>query len=285
MTARANSPEGERMVTANGVALCVQTFGDPADPAVLLIHGASASMLWWEAGLCERLAAGGRFVIRYDHRDTGRSVNYPAGRPGYAFRDMPDDALGVLDALGVDRAHLVGRSMGGGIAVLAAARRPERVRSLTLVTTSPGRPELSPASPELHAFTSRPGPDPDDPDAVVEHVVGLMRVYSGPSPYWDEEHARDIMRREVTRTLNFGATLANHFALDFGGAEADFGRLAVPTLVVHGERDPAFPLDHGQWLAEHIVGARLVVMEKAGHEVPPALWDFFAEAVLRHTSL
>lgn len=284
MTARANSPEGERMVTANGVDLCVQTFGDPADPAVLLIHGASASMLWWEAELCERLAAGGRFVIRYDHRDTGRSVNYPAGQPGYAFRDLAEDALGVLDAVGVDRAHLVGRSMGGGIAVLAAARHPERVRSLTLVTTSPGRPGLSPSSPELHAVTSRPGPDVDDRDAVVEYIVDLMRAYSGPSPYWDEEHARDIMLHEVTRTLNTGATLANHYALDFSDAEVDFGTLAVPTLVLHGEQDPAFPLDHGRWLADHIPGARLVVMEKAGHEVPPMLWDFFVEAVLAQTS-
>lgn len=282
--AASTSDPGERMVAANGAELCVQTFGDPADPAVLLIHGASASMLWWEAELCERLAADGRYVIRYDHRDTGRSTNYPAGQPGYAFRDLAEDAVGILDALGVDRAHLVGRSMGGGIAVLAADRHPDRVQSLTLVTTSPGRPGLSPASPDLHAYTSQGGPDVDDPDAVAEFVVGLMRVYSGPSPYWDEDHARAIMRQEVARTLNFGATLTNHFVLDFGGAEVDFGTVAAPTLVVHGSQDPAFPLDHGQWLADHIPGARLLVMEKAGHEVPEDLWDVFVEAVLEHTA-
>ena len=276
---------GERMVTAHGADLCVQTFGDPADPAVLLIHGASASMLWWEAELCERLAAGGRHVIRYDHRDTGRSTNYPAGQPGYAFRDMAEDAVGILDALGVDRAHLVGRSMGGGIAVLAADRHPDRVHTLTLVTTSPGKPGLSPASPGLHAHTSQGGPDVDDPEAVAEFAsVGLMRAYSGPSPYWDEDHARAIMREEVGRTLNFGATLANHYALDFGGAEVEFEALDVPTLVVHGSQDPAFPLDHGEWLAGHIPGARLLVLDKAGHEVPEGLWDVFVGAVLEHTA-
>jgi pimeloyl-ACP methyl ester carboxylesterase len=104
---------GERIIEANGVPLCVETTGDPGDPAVLLIHGASASLLWWDRELCERIAGGGRFVIRYDSRDTGRSVSYPPGRPGYRLTDLADDAIGILDALGVHRAHLVGRSMGG----------------------------------------------------------------------------------------------------------------------------------------------------------------------------
>jgi pimeloyl-ACP methyl ester carboxylesterase len=111
-----------------------------------------------------------------------------------------------------------------------------------------------------------------------------MRVYSGPSPYWDEEHAREIMRHEITRTGDIAATLTNHFALDFSGAEVEFGYLATPTLVVHGGQDPAFPLDHGQYLADHIPGARLIVMDKAGHEVPEPLWDFFVDAVLEHTA-
>ena len=105
-----------------------------------------------------------------------------------------------------------------------------------------------------------------------------------PGPAEDEDHARAIMRHEVARTLNFGATLTNHFVLDFGGAEVDFGTVAAPTLGVHGSQDPAFPPDHGQWLADHIPGARLLVLDKAGHEVPEGLWDVFVEAVLEHTS-
>src|SRR6266542_1607447 len=110
----------ERIVKANGVDLCVETFGNPADPAVLLIMGASASMDWWEDGFCERLAAGGRYVIRYDQRDTGRSVTDPPGAPTYRFVDLCEDAVGVLDALGVEAAHVVGVSMGGGVAQLVA---------------------------------------------------------------------------------------------------------------------------------------------------------------------
>src|SRR6201999_3186498 len=122
----------ETMIEANGVALCAETFGEPDAPAVLLIHGASASMLWWAEERCERIAADGRFVIRYDNRDTGRSVSYPAGRPEYSLLDMAGDAVGVLDAFGIEQAHVVGRSMGGGIALLAD---PARVSTLTLVTT------------------------------------------------------------------------------------------------------------------------------------------------------
>ena len=274
---------GERIVRANGVDLCVETFGSSTDPAILLIHGASASMLWWEEELCERLAAAGRYVIRYDNRDTGRSVSYPPGRPEYALRDMPDDALGVLDALGVERAHVVGRSMGGAIAMLAARNAPDRVLTLTLVSTSPGLPGLSPMSPEFIAYVSTGGPDVADPGSVVDFVVGLNRVYSGPSPYFDEAHIRDLTVRDVERTLNVPATLANHFAIDTSGEPIDFGALAVPTLVVHGSQDPAFPLDHGQYLAAAIPGAELLVLEKAGHELPSGLWDVFVAALVAHT--
>src|SRR4051794_38064726 len=106
-------PDDETMIAVNGVELCVQTFGDPSDPTVLLIHGASASMVWWEHRFCAQLAATGRHVIRYDQRDTGRSTSFPVGHPGYSMRDMADDAVGILDALAVDRATVVGTSMGG----------------------------------------------------------------------------------------------------------------------------------------------------------------------------
>src|SRR5687767_12281295 len=108
------------MIEANGVELCTEPFGDPADPAILLVMGLGASMLWWEAGFCRMLAGGGRFVIRYDHRDTGRSVTYEPGRPGYSGADLVADAAGVLDAHGIRAAHLVGVSAGGAIAQLLA---------------------------------------------------------------------------------------------------------------------------------------------------------------------
>src|ERR671920_251967 len=120
----------ERMIEANGVELCTEAFGDPADPTILLIAGIGSSMLWWEEDFCRSLAGGKRFVIRYDHRDTGRSVTYEPGRPGYTGADLTADALGVLDAYGIAAAHVVGVSAGGAFAQLLALDFPERVLSL-----------------------------------------------------------------------------------------------------------------------------------------------------------
>src|SRR5262245_13190856 len=127
---------GEFFVSVSGVSLCVDTFGTPGDPAILLIGGACQSMDWWEPGFCRRLGDVGRYVIRYDARDTGRSAVSPAGAPAYTSDELTTDPLGVLDALGVAAAHLVGVSSGGGIAQDLAALRPDAVRSLTLIATS-----------------------------------------------------------------------------------------------------------------------------------------------------
>ena len=274
---------GEKILEANGVGLCVETFGDPADPSVLLIHGASASMLWWEEALCERIAASGRHVIRFDNRDTGRSVSSPPGQPGYALRDMADDAVGVLDALGVGGAHLVGRSMAGAIVTLAAVHDPGRVASLTLVSTTTGGADLPPMSDEVIAHVGTGGPDPADRAAVVEFIVDLMRVYSGGSPYFDAAAMRALAERDVARTANIASCLTNHFVIDFG-APIRFGDIDAPTLVVHGEADPVFPLGHGEALQRAIPGAELLVLEKAGHELPPPVWDEFVPALVRHTA-
>ena len=130
----------ERMIEANGVALCTEPFGDPADPPILLVMGIGASMLWWDEGFCRMLADGGRFVIRYDHRDTGRSVTYEPGHPGYSGADLVADAVGVLDAYGLPAAHIVGVSAGGAFAQLLALEFADRVLSLVLISTSPATP-------------------------------------------------------------------------------------------------------------------------------------------------
>src|SRR5919197_2535111 len=127
---------GERVIEANGVELCTEAFGSPADPPVLLVMGTGASMLWWEEGFCRMLAGGGLFVIRYDHRDTGRSGTSEPGQPGYTGADLVADAAGVLDVYGVRPAHVVGVSAGGGFAPLLALAYPHRVRSLVFVSTS-----------------------------------------------------------------------------------------------------------------------------------------------------
>jgi pimeloyl-ACP methyl ester carboxylesterase len=171
----------ERLVDVDGVELCVETFGAADHPALLLIAGAAASMDHWDVAFCELLAAEGRYVVRYDHRDTGRSSAWPAGRPGYTSGDLTADALRVLDALGVAQAHLVGVSMGGGIAQDVAARHPDRVLSLTLIATSPAgertdRTPLPPPDPRI--AVTPPDPDWADRDAVVAHLVDTYRPYA-----------------------------------------------------------------------------------------------------------
>jgi pimeloyl-ACP methyl ester carboxylesterase len=275
----------ERIVRANGVNLCAQTFGYPADAAILLIHGAATSMLGWEDEFCRRLAAGSRFVIRYDHRDTGRSVSYEPGAPPYTLRDLTADAVGLLDALGLDRAHFVGRSMGGGIAMLAALDCPDRVASLTLVGASPGGPDLPPMSREFLAYVSERRPDWSDRAAVIDHFVGLLRLFSGGSGHFDEAAMREAIGRDVDRTVNIAASMTNHFAMDTGEPFRDrLGEIGAPTLVVHGAIDPVFPHGHALALAREIPNARLLVLEGTGHELPRAVWDVVVPAVLRHTS-
>jgi len=276
----------EKIVRANGVDLCVETFGDPADPAILLIHGAAASLLAWEEEFCERLAAGSRFVIRYDHRDTGRSVSYEPGTPPYTFRDLSEDAVGLLDAFDLGNAHLLGRSMGGGITMLAALDYPDRVASLTLVGTSPGGSDLPPMSEEFLAYVGGArAPDWSDREAVIDHVIGLLRVFSGGSGHFDEAAMRDLVGRDVDRTVNVASSLTNHFAMDVGEPFRDrLGEISIPTLVVHGAKDPVFPLGHALVLEQEIPRTRLLTLEQTGHELPRAVWDVVVPAILRHTS-
>ncbi|ALG09862.1 alpha/beta fold hydrolase [Kibdelosporangium phytohabitans] len=273
---------GETFIEANGAELCVETFGDPRDPAVLLVDGAAASMLWWETELCEQIASGGRFVIRYDNRDTGRSTSYPPGQPGYAYTDLAKDALGVLDALEIQRAHVVCRSMAGGIGLIFGVDHPDRVASLTFVSTSTGEEGLPSSSDEL-AGSAPADPDPANAAAVVNFVVASAKAYSGGSPYFDETATRALVEQDVARARNIASTLVNHYAMDFDGPSGGFGGITAPTLVVHGDHDPAFPLPHGQALREAVPGAKLLVLHGAGHDLPRPLWNVFVPALLRHT--
>src|SRR3954452_703062 len=277
----------ERMVEANGVELCTEPFGDPADPPILLIMGLGASMLWWEEGFCQLLAAGGRFVIRYDHRDTGRSVTYELGRPGYSSADLVADAGGVLDAYELPAAHLVGVSAGGAFAQVVALDHPDRVSSLVLISTSPALPgerELPPPSDELGRFVSTAAVDWSDPDSAVDYLVGYSRVLAGGRRPFAEEETRSLVRRDVERAHDYAA-VQNHDALPEGEAPSGtLSSIAAPTLIIHGTADPLFPIEHGEALAQEIPGATLMPLENAGHGVDRADWETIAGAILAHTA-
>jgi pimeloyl-ACP methyl ester carboxylesterase len=272
------------MIPVGAVELCVQTVGEPGDPAVLLIHGACASMVWWEDELCERIAAGGRFVIRYDQRDTGRSTSFPVGRPGYAMSDLAADAVGILNALGVERAHVVGRSMSGGTALFLAVDHADRLASVTFMSTTTDEDGLPSPTRAFIDAASQAAPDLEDVDAVVQHVTAAVLAYHGTSPLADEEHVRALARVDVARTRDLAASMTNHFAMEFDGPRnGGFGEVSCPALVVHGALDPVFPVAHGHALHAAVPGSTMVVLDDTGHELPVARWDEFVVALLRHT--
>ena len=278
----------EQMVEVDGVRLCVEAFGSPGDPAVLLIAGAAQSMIWWDAGFCDHLAAAGRFVVRYDQRDTGRSTSSPAGRPTYTAADLATDPLRVLDGLGVPAAHVVGLSMGGGVAQVLAVSEPDRVRTLTLVSTTPAGPHDGPPLPGPEpqvAAADTTEPDWQDRAAVLAHRVEVERPCAG-SLGFDERRTRLLATLEVDRTTDMAASMTNHFLLsDAWPAGARLEDVRAPTLVLHGTTDPVFPLEHGRALARLVPGARLVELDGVGHEQPPpARWDVVLPALLEHTS-
>jgi pimeloyl-ACP methyl ester carboxylesterase len=276
----------ERMVQAGDVELCTEAFGDPADPPVLLVHGLGASMLWWEEGLCRLLSDAGRFVIRYDHRDTGRSVTFEPGRPGYAAGALVTDAAGVLDAYGVEAAHVVGVSAGAGMAQLLALEHPERVRSLVLISSSPAVPtgrELPPPVEAFGRFFSTATVDWTDPESVGEHVVAYARMLAGDQRPFDESAMRNLVRRELGRARDFAAR-RNHDLLGMDDhPHMPLASISAPTLVIHGTADPMFPFEHGQALADAIPGARLLALRGAGHGIERVDWATIAAAIVQHT--
>jgi pimeloyl-ACP methyl ester carboxylesterase len=265
-----------------------ETFGDRANPAILLIMGASASMLWWPDGLCSQLAAAGRFVIRYDNRDTGESTTYPPGEPGYALEDMADDAIRVLDRYKVERADIVGMSLGGIIGQMLAVRNPERVATLTLIASTPFGPEatgLPPVDPKILEYHKNAATiDWTNRDTVVDYMANGWALLSGSAHACDMPMVRAIASREAAWARSL-PSMFNH-ALLKGGGEC-WGRLAsipVPVLILHGTEDPVLPFPHGEALAKAIAGSRLIPFSGTGHELHPADWDRMVEAIVTQTS-
>ena len=276
----------ERMVEANGVALYTESFGDPADPPILLIMGIGASMIWWEEGFCRMLAEGGRFVVRYDHRDTGRSTTYPVGSPGYTGTDLLADATHVLDVYDITAAHIVGVSAGGGFAQELALDRPERVLSLVLISTTfataTGR-SLPDPTEEFGNFVATARVDWSDDDSVVEYMVGYQRMLAGGERPFDEPAVRELVRRDIERACDYPAVQNHDSIQDDGGDYPPVSSISVPTLVIHGTADPMFPIGHGEALAEELPDARLLRLEGAGHGVYRADWKAIVAAILEHT--
>ncbi len=279
-------------LTANGIRIAFDTAGDPKSAPLLLVHGLGMQLTAWPEEFVDGLVELGFYVIRFDNRDCGLSTKFErAGtpnlplawlkarvgwplRPAYRLADMAEDALGVLSALGVARAHVVGVSMGGMIGQILAARHPERVSSLTSVMSSSGRRGLpGPTRAVREALLRRPA-NPRDADAVLEQAMVLLRAIGSPSYPTPEKHLRRRVARSLRRNCCPAGVARQMVAVAASGDRTELLRaIRVPTLVIHGAADPLVPLACGIDTAERVPGARLEVIEGMGHDLPAQLLE------------
>lgn len=275
------------------VELYYEDMGNPNDPAVLLIMGLGAQLLLWRTAFCEKLVAEGLRVIRYDNRDVGlstkterrhaggplipRMVKFWLGLPSsslYTLEDMADDAAAVLDHLGIDRAHIVGASMGGMIAQVVAAKFSERTRSLAVIFSSNNRPFLPPPAPRaLLALLKGPPPD-SPPEVIVDNAVRVTRIIGSPA-YPAPEHRIRAEALEGYQRSYYPWGIPRHFSAILGtGSLVRYNRqVNAPTVVLHGRADKLMRPSGGRAVARAIDDARLVLFDGMGHELPEQLWD------------
>ncbi|WP_405112897.1 alpha/beta hydrolase [Paenibacillus sp. FSL K6-1217] len=289
------------MIQANGMELAYDSFGNENDEAILLIAGLGTQMIRWTGAFCEQLATRGFRVIRFDNRDTGCSTHYshyPAmdfnalaaalmsgQRPDmpYTLDDMASDVIGLLDALEIERAHAVGRSMGGMIAQLAASTYPDRILSLTSIMSTSGNPTLPQASPEVMGMMTAPGPSPlEDEAGFLVHSMAFAKRIAGTGYPFDEEAYRALIREEVRRNYDPGTVGRQIAAIAVSGDRRPLlAAIQVPALVIHGMDDPLFVPVCGEDTASSIPGAELMLVEGMGHDLPHQLYEQTIDAIER----
>jgi len=281
---------------ANGLELEYETFGNPANPPLLLIMGLGAQMVLWDEQFCGLLAERGYFVIRFDNRDVGKSskletsgipdvmdamsramTGQPVEAP-YTLSDMAADAAGLLDALGLASAHVVGASMGGMIAQTLAVEHGARVRSLTSIMSSTGNPNLPQAKPEAMAVLLTP--PPPDRDANIERAVQVFRTIGSPGFPFDEARIRNRAALSFDRGYYPAGVVRQLVAILASGTRCERLRgVTVPTVVIHGKDDPLVPVEGGMDTAASIPGARLELIDGMGHDMPTPVWPRLVDAI------
>jgi len=286
-------------IHVNGIDLEYESFGASANPLMLLIMGLGAQLTRWPLAFCEKLVARGYRVVRFDNRDVGLSTKFDsAGVPDlthvltakftgaavkvpYTLHDMAADGVGLLDALSVDKAHIVGASMGGMIAQQIAAEYPQRVLSLTSIMSTTGNPSLPPPTAAATAVLMNRYPNVDDRNAYVEHALNAFRAIASPGFPFDEMATRERILGDALRgysATGFGRQIA---AVAAAGDRREYvRRIKAPTMVIHGESDPLVPVAAGRDTAASIAGAELRVFAGMGHDLPPALYDKIIDAIV-----
>jgi pimeloyl-ACP methyl ester carboxylesterase len=288
--------ERERRAPANGIELAYDDLGDPQGEPILLIMGLAAQLIHWDEGFCRLLTERGYRVIRFDNRDIGHSQRLedapiPSnlamllgyGAPAYKLRDLAADAAGLLDHLEIDRAHVVGASMGGMIAQGVAIGHPHRVRSLTSIMSSTGNRRLG--RPAFRAFGTFLAKPPRDRDGYVEQAVKTFKVIGSPGYPMDEERFRALVGASYDRSFYPpGVSRQLHAITTSGNRTKHLRNLRMPTLVIHGDRDPLVRPAAGRATANAIPGARLMMVEGMGHDLPPELWPRISSAIAENAS-
>jgi pimeloyl-ACP methyl ester carboxylesterase len=294
-------PSPETLIKVNGIELAYQTFGDTRSKPMLLIMGLGAQMILWDDEFCSQLADRGFWVIRFDNRDIGRSSkldqhgvpNISAlfqdllkGQPiraPYTLRDMAQDAVGLMDGLGVASAHVLGASMGGAIAQEIAINFPDRMRTLTSIMATTGDPGLPPAKPEAIAVLL--APMALDWETFLRNHLAFAKVLSGPAFPLDENRVTERAKKTFARGLS-PAGVARQLAaiLASGSRKKRLHAVRVPTLVIHGDADPLVPVEGGIDTANSVPGARLLVIKGMGHTLPVATWPQIIDAIAQHAS-
>ncbi len=291
---------GERMAKANGLELCYQTFGDKSDPALVLIMGLGTQMIAWDEALCAALAEKGLFVVRFDNRDIGKSTRFDAaGVPNimalmgmmaigrkldvpYTLRDMAADTIGLMDALGIETAHVVGASMGGAIVQELAIHYPARLKTMACIMASPGDPKLK--APTAQAIAVLLKSTPADFDGYLASYKATVKVLRGPHFPDEEAHDEARARRNFERGLNPAGTTRQLAAIyASGNRTAALGKTTTPALVIHGDADPLIPVSHGHALVKAIGRATVDIIPNMGHSLPRAVWPRIVEDITRHT--
>jgi pimeloyl-ACP methyl ester carboxylesterase len=270
----------ERIVPANGIELCCETFGDPRQPALLLIMGLGFQLVHWPDEFCRRLAGRGFFVVRFDNRDAGRSTHLPG--VDYALGDMAADTVGLLDALGIDRAHVVGASMGGMIAQITAALHPTRVLSLASLMSTTGRRGKGRTSPRLvrHLFSRGARTE----QQAIERRVRLFDTIGSRGFEQDVDEIRRATALSFRRDPDHRDGRRRQYrAVRAAGDRTDqLARITAPTVVVHGTADRMCHHSGGEATAAAISGARLVLVPGMGHDFPPGAWPTVIDAIVEN---
>jgi len=286
-------------VRTNGINLEYEAFGDRGAPPLVLIMGLGGQLLLWPEDFCRALADAGHYVIRFDNRDIGLSTRLEqprrprlmraalAARLGlkvrapYTLDDMAHDTVGLLDALQLPRAHVVGASMGGMIAQIVAAKHPQRVDSLTLIMSTSGNPRLPGPRLELQLRLVRPPPG-HDRETLIRHSMQTWRLIGSPQYPPDDHVLRAKVERSYDRSSDRNGLARQTLAIIASGSRVPLlKRITAPTLVIHGAEDPLVPVAAGHDLARHIPGARLSIIPGMGHDLPAPLLPTFSRLILQ----